>query len=47
MKEEIYAPMEKVLIEGANRLEHNNQLMLLLEYEMEQHMRELEKEVDN
>ena len=46
MEKEIYSPMEKVLIEGATRLEHNNKLLLILEYEMEQLMRNLEKEVE-
>lgn len=45
MEKEIYTPMEKILIEGATRLEHNNKLLLLLEYEMEQHIRELEKQL--
>ena len=35
MENEIYTPMEKILIEGATRLEHNNKLLLLLDYEME------------
>lgn len=44
MEKEIYTPMERILIEGANRLEHNHNLMLLLDYELEQYMKRLEEE---
>ena len=46
MEKEIYTPMEKVLIEGANRLEHNQQLMLLLDYELDKLIEKLEKEAE-
>lgn len=42
MEKEIYTPMEKVLIEGANRIQHRENLCLLLAYEMEKLMEELE-----
>lgn len=44
----IYTPEEKILIEGAKiltRAEANSKLLLLLDYEMEQYMRELERSV--
>lgn len=46
MEKEIYTPMEKVLIEGATRLQHNQKLLLLLDYEMDQLIRGLEQQVE-
>lgn len=46
MEREIYTPMEKVLIEGATRLEHNRQLLVLLDYEMEKHIQALEDQLE-
>lgn len=43
---EIYTPMEKILVEGATRLSHNEKLMALLEFELEQHMKRLEEQVE-
>ena len=45
MENKFYTPMEQVLIEGANRLQHNNNLLLLLDYEMEQLISGLEAQV--
>lgn len=42
---EVYTPMEKILIEGAQRLQHHNKLLLLLDYEMEQLIKPLEEQV--
>ena len=47
MEKEIYSPMEKILIEGATRLTHSQQLLTLLDYEMEQHIRALEAQVED
>lgn len=50
MEKEIYTPMERILIEGAQkateRQEHKNKLLLLLDYEMEQLIRGLEKQLE-
>lgn len=43
MQNEIYTPMEKVLVEGAKSLTFNEKMLLLIDYEMSQYMRELER----
>lgn len=47
---EIYSPMEKILINGAQivteRQEQKNKLLLLLDYEMEQLIRGLEEQLE-
>lgn len=50
MEKEIYTPMERILVEGTQKLterqEHNNKLLLLLDYEMEQLISGLENQLE-
>ena len=46
MANEIYTPMERILIEGATRLQHNERLLVLLDYEMEQLISGLEAQAE-